>query len=1643
MDDLSFAPPETEPLVPGTDDFAYRPAAAAPVEDPGFLSRVGQAWMLGPSVQAMSRAVEWLQPTEEGFDPLAQPELKGREEWAPWLREAKSRAEFELMVQRYTENEGRQQVGALHGTLWSELAAGILAPENAVGFNFGVGRSALSGALRGTAANVVTSAPLIAATKALDPTADRGHELEELFYASVAGGIFGGVAGGLTGLGDAFHARVGGFARQMAVEQRAIDARNAPVVGDDGVARAAPAAPLAYQALPTPEGASPRGDIAPAWGLENLVSKGGILNPLQTAWGVLAGSPHRSLQDFAHRMGGDFGLLTRRNLDGEATPVSAFLLAGRHLALAAETERQFQRAYAKYLGKPSAAEITGLNVTTTGARLGGLVRRVIKRSRADGKLEYHEWLEAIFDAHKKDKLEVDLSRYVDSSPEAHASVLEGVNLTRDYFDAADREGTGLDFLPSPAGTQRRLEERFRRLDQTTARLGELQAKGGLSTREQAELVVLTEAAERQRSRIPERIRLSREYDRLLAAWIEGHAQGRDRATDPDLQAVHARLVELELEGIGQRRIGSQTEDAGGSLQTVSNPDTSVPPPGAAANAGPAAANDPEARGPGPREAAPLRIFTADETAFNPPTNEPGITVDKWEGRQLEPVRDGSPEAVARAVDDTIAALELDLPISIKPEARSKLYAGDPDALMWDDIDVSLTDPDVIGDLYLRAQMDLDTPGWAAILDQMRDDDGAPIEFIISSWVRTKTLADLKQAVTNGSGHRLVLPDYQTGQPMVADAFHGTTRTFDTFDPAKQGQGTGAESAKKGIFFARNPKTTEAYTADGLFTPESTVDLDAVADLDDGLFARGADDSPGFWVQEQLKILPDATAGEMSDLMTTAHIMEQMVRHAQADNIPMAEQWLTELAEMSATARSDRLQALVKELVGQVGAKRPEAVPNVHMTRIRMENPYVHDFKGEHYRETSYAEHMDRAKAAGHDGVVFTNTFDGGPQDVIYAVFSPDQIRWRFNPEDFAAKQSARKAMGMVGERPSMPGVANDNRVAAALLDHPVELRNPEGLLPDHERVTADNLNDELGGPDTDPFYLTRRWDHERVRADEAGLRAAFDRWHHDEGKPPLTEKQWASIRDAILTVQPSGQKMDTGEPVGGIFRLGRKLDIPNEYVRDFVERNVSNLIREYSHRFGAGLEVHRIFGDRDAEDAMTDALVQMIREHEGGSLEAILKDVDRNRGAMRYVRDQVLGDLHVQDPLTLTKVGVEALTSWTSTVALGKVVFSQLPELMRPLMTHGFVRNFQFMTDNLIGNTSGFKEASRDLRLRVGEAIDVAMGISGRRLMEFGDLTRPGSTMAHRTRAALDPFISFANGPWYIMNLLGPVTDLTKNYVMTMSSHYLVDDMRRLVAGRASQKTQQNLLALGLDRDTAEAILAEPLERSGRLNIANLGAWQDQVLANRFAAAVRGDVNRVISTASPQSKSALSQGFLQYDSGRRQWAMVRLPFQFMHWGLSAAQKISMSALQGRDANAMGGVAALIGMAYVSQWLKSDERSWDKTPIEERVFRAVDASGVLSIAGNLNTMIETGTQGTYGLRPAFGMEKPFERSPAGLAGPAVGNLAEMYRAFTDPEAEDWQRASAVRRAIPTNNLIYWDGLMKGVQKGILEPESLIP
>lgn len=180
--------------------------------------------------------------------------------------------------------------------------------------------------------------------------------------------------------------------------------------------------------------------------------------------------------------------------------------------------------------------------------------------------------------------------------------------------------------------------------------------------------------------------------------------------------------------------------------------------------------------------------------------------------------------------------------------------------------------------------------------------------------------------------------FETGRPIVVEAYHGTNGDFEVFDATKRGTTTGAPSARMGDFSTSDPAVASSYA-------------DTVNPYQQGLIGR----------------------------------LNKLV--------------------------GGKYEGFNEAILGLAG--RPSALPsgaNVKPIFVRMNNPLVADFKGSAYRDKSYAEVIDGAKAAGHDGVVLNDTVDegfsggGGRPSTVYVSFAPEQIksvhnRGTFDPKD--------------------------------------------------------------------------------------------------------------------------------------------------------------------------------------------------------------------------------------------------------------------------------------------------------------------------------------------------------------------------------------------------------------------------------------------------------------------------------------------------------------------------------------------------------------------------------------------------------------------------------------------------------------------
>ena len=61
--------------------------------------------------------------------------------------------------------------------------------------------------------------------------------------------------------------------------------------------------------------------------------------------------------------------------------------------------------------------------------------------------------------------------------------------------------------------------------------------------------------------------------------------------------------------------------------------------------------------------------------------------------------------------------------------------------------------------------------------------------------------------------------------------------------------------------------------------------------------------------------------------------------------------------------------------------------------------------------------------------------------------------------------------------------------------------------------------------------------------------------------------------------------------------------------------------------------------------------------------------------------------------------------------------------------------------------------------------------------------------------------------------------------------------------------------------------------------------------------------------------------------GKLNNSYLGLPFQFFSWGVSANRKLIMSGLQGREANALAGVMAMVSLGMLGDYFKNQDTGY--------------------------------------------------------------------------------------------------------------------
>lgn len=496
--------------------------------------------------------------------------------------------------------------------------------------------------------------------------------------------------------------------------------------------------------------------------------------------------------------------------------------------------------------------------------------------------------------------------------------------------------------------------------------------------------------------------------------------------------------------------------------------------------------------------------------------------------------------------------------------------------------------------------------------------------------------------------------------------------------------------------------------------------------------------------------------------------------------------------------------------------------------------------------------------------------------------------------------------------------------------------------------------------------------------------------------------------------------------------LVRKLDIDDHDFAEFLEQDVDIVGQHYVMKMGPVIEMARQFGDFRIESRMEE-LTRLIDDEivANPHLEqALTKEKEKLVQATEDLRDKVLGIYGVpNNPDALHVKALRNLKAWNVLSLMGKAWMAALADGGRVVMSEGFNNTFgglmRSATDRLEkGPASEWYKGGLEVE-QAGEARDVALATRMHQIADIGG--------GYHGMGKLEKWIQQQTGPFFFVNLLSVWTDNAKRFAGTMIQSRMIEDSIKWTKGELPVERIERLAAVGIDLNWAKRIVRQWEEagsqRGESLFLANTAEWTDQEVVRSFRAILATEVNNAVITPHAADKF----NFMSKPLGS-------VLMQYRSFGLSATQRIMMSALQQKDKSALAGISSMIALAALVDYGRRPD--WAELDTKDIIFRAVERSGVTGIFSDINSAIEMASGGDLGLRAVMGVD-PIIKDPnwAQRTGAPLGAVASQWlqavHAVSDSGATGSEQARAIRYMLPYQNLWFWSDTWTRAQRTLAE------
>ena len=570
-------------------------------------------------------------------------------------------------------------------------------------------------------------------------------------------------------------------------------------------------------------------------------------------------------------------------------------------------------------------------------------------------------------------------------------------------------------------------------------------------------------------------------------------------------------------------------------------------------------------------------------------------------------------------------------------------------------------------------------------------------------------------------------------------------------------------------------------------------------------------------------------------------------------------------------------------------------------------------------------------------------------------------------------------------------------------------------------------------PNTAPSYLPRIYRVDKIMENPEKFLSIIEKYARTQLRMGQKEaKQFANeVLDTVthqrpyLDLEGATDSLDWVKRASGV--QARTLEIEDELIEEFLESDIEILMRHHVKTMGMDIEIARRYGDVNMQsvlDDVADEYKKLMKEAPSPEARAELaRALERDINDIRGLRDRLRGTYGAsKDPHALSSRVVRVMKSFNVLAGMGSAMVSSVPDVARIVMVEGlsnaYRKGFMALFDEQAAIIS---RMSKEELSKAAVGVDATLGLRAHAMSDVGDL--------FGSRYGLERGLNKATGMFFFFNGLNlwnqALKEMAGNVTMLRMTESIMKPWNKLSAA-----DKEKLLKNGIDQADFGRMKALIKQHGEQINgewLPNTDAWNDASMRLKFRNALNQNVERIIITPGAGDRALWTS--TEFGS---------LMTQFKSYGQGAMVRMATAGLQEKDGAFWQGAFLIVGMAAIVNEIKRAQYGIEKEEdFDQKLINAVDRSGILGWAMDVNNAVEKISDQKLGMRP-FLTDQPSYVMPEGakagaVFGPAASNVMNVGSILGDVVTfnADAQTMSDLRFSMPTGNLFYLDPIYDGV------------